>query len=210
VYSILIIEDDPLCCNMMKVILQMEGFYVRSASNGRLGLALLYEERSDLILCDVMMMEMDGHSVLDALRHDRNVADIPFIFVSALSEHADIRRGMSEGADDYLPKPFTADELLSAVIGRIRRHLLITANRASTVFKEEQEVISTKVTKREREILLMVGNGITSKNIAERLGVTPKTVDSHRANMMIKLDAPNSASLARWAVIAELMEYDPD
>ena len=135
-----------------------------------------------------------------------NYHQIPFIFVTALADHADVRRGMSEGADDYLPKPFSADELLGAVIGRIRRHQLININHKPAEFRQELDVLRTKTTIREREILLLVGLGITSRIIAERLGVTVRTIEVHRANMMTKLDAPNSASLARWAVIAEFME----
>jgi DNA-binding NarL/FixJ family response regulator len=191
---------------MMETILQMEGFAVRIASDGQSGLALLRDKRPDLILCDIMMPEMDGHSVLEALKNEKTFADIPFIFVTAMGDRSDVRQGMSAGADDYLPKPFSADELLAAVNGRIRRHMLINVS----VFQKEQAILNKKITKREREILVMVGQGATSKAIAECLGVCLKTVEVHRANLMAKLGAVNAASLARWAFIAEQMERDSE
>jgi DNA-binding NarL/FixJ family response regulator len=200
-HSILIIEDDPAYRSMMELILQMEGFDVRTASDGQSGFALLREKRPDLILCDIMMPEMDGHSVLEILKGDDTLLDIPFIFVTALGERQQVRGGMSAGADDYLPKPFSADELLAAVTGRIRRHEVIRSQHAKSAFHEEQTILIHKITKREREILVMVGQGATTKEIAERLKVAPKTVEVHRANLMRKLDVTNAAGLARWAFI---------
>jgi DNA-binding NarL/FixJ family response regulator len=202
-YSILIVEDNPFYLSMMETMLQMEGFEVRAASDGASGLALLREKRSDLVLCDIMMPEMDGHSVLEALKGENTLADIPFIFVSALADRIDVRRGMTAGADDYLPKPFSADELLAAVTARIRRHDMITSGLGESAFQEERAVLRQKLTTREREVLLMVGQGATSRKIAELLGIRLKTVEVHRANLMKKLDAGNAASLARWAGIAE-------
>jgi len=208
-YSILIIEDDPAYISMMEVILQMEGFTVRAASNGQSGLAMLHEKRPDLILCDIMMPDMDGHAVLEALKDDKALADVPFVFVTALGERAEVRRGMSEGADDYLSKPFSADELLAAVTGRIRRHELIIQQHDKSVFQEEQAIFRTrKITGRELNVLLMVGKGSTSKEIAEEMGLSVKTIEVHRYNLMNKLGASNAAILARWAVVAELMEHD--
>ena len=209
-YSILIIEDDLSYRSMMDVILQLEGFEVRTALDGKSGLAMLREKRSDLILCDIMMPDMDGHSVLEALKGEKAFADIPFIFVTAMGDRVDFRRGMSAGADDYLPKPFVADELLAAVTGRIRRYEMINLHHATSVFQKEHAILRTKITKREHEVLLLVGQGATSRGIAERLGVAQKTVEMHRANLMHKLDAANAAVLTRWAVIAEQMERDSD
>jgi len=209
-YSILIIEDDPSYVSMMELFLQLEGFDVLTASDGRSGLVLIREKRPDLVLCDIMMPDMDGHSVLDALKGDIKVADTPFIFVTALGNRADLRRGMSAGADDYLSKPFTADELLAAVNGRISRHDLIYKQRKKSAFQKEQAILRTRITKREREVLLMVGQGNTTKAISEYLGICIRTVEAHRTSLMNKLAVANAASLARWAVIAEHAEIESD
>ncbi len=204
--SILIIEDDPSYSVVMETILQMEGFDVQIAPDGRSGLALLRKKRPDLILCDIMLPDMDGHLILETLKKERTFSDIPFIFVTALGERADVRLGMTNGADDYLPKPFSADELLAAITGRIHRYELLLQQRDKAAFQKEQDIIQTKITRREREILLLVGQGITSREIAERLKVALKTVEVHRANLMKKLGAANAVRLARWAVIAEQLE----
>lgn len=205
-YSILIIEDDPAYRSMIDVILRMEGFDVRTASDGPSGLDLLREKLPDLILCDIMMPEMDGHAVFEVLKADGTLSDIPFIFVTAMVERADIRRGMSAGADDYLPKPFSAEELIATVNGRIRRHEMMNSHHGNnSFFQEERAILIEKTTRREREVLLLVGQGATSREIADRLGVTLRTIEVHRTNLMNKLDAVNAASLARWAVIAEQM-----
>lgn len=202
-YSVLIIEDDPIYFSIMETILQNEGFEIRTASDGQSGLAMLREKRPDVILCDIMMPDMDGHMILETLKGERALADIPFIFVTALWDRADVRLGMSAGADDYLSKPFSAEELIAAVTGRIRRHEMILQHRRTSDFPEEQAILRQKITKREREVLLLVGRGSTSREIAERLLISLKTVEVHRANLMNKLDAGNAAALARWAIIAE-------
>jgi DNA-binding NarL/FixJ family response regulator len=204
-YTILILEDNPSICSNMEIILKMEGFAVSSAANGQSGLEIIRKKRPDLILCDIMMPLMDGHAVLETLKKKGTLADIPFIFVTALEERADVRRGMAAGADDYLTKPFSAEELVSAVIGRLHRLELLRMSGIKTTFEKERALLNEQITAREREVLLQVGNGATSREIAERLGISTRTAEVHRSNLMHKLDAANSAMLARWAFIAELM-----
>jgi two-component system, OmpR family, response regulator len=208
-YTVVIIEDDPSYANVMEVMLQMEGFEVHCAPSGPAGMALIDSIGPDVVLCDVMMPGMDGFAVLQALKENNKIANIPFIFVSALAERSDVRRGMSEGSDDYLTKPFSADELLAAVMGRIHRTRVLTLREGDVNNLEKQAVLRGKVTRREREVLLLVGQGVTSKEIAERLEVTLKTVEVHRSNLMKKLDANNAAGLARWAMVAETMQAPP-
>lgn len=208
--SIIIIDDDGAYRKSIGLILQLEGFDVRSADNGSAGLALARERRPDLILCDIMMPGMDGHSVLAQLKNDSSIADVPFIFVSALGDRSDIRRGMSEGSDDYLSKPFTAEELIAAVTGRLKRIETFRLTGETSGRGEEEAVIREKLTAREREILVMVGEGRTSREIAGRLGIKPNTVEVHRANIMRKLSASNAAHLARWALMAKKCSSAPD
>jgi DNA-binding NarL/FixJ family response regulator len=202
-YSILIIEDDTQYRNSMELILKLEGFDVSTADTGIAGIARVREKRPDLILCDIIMPGMDGHTVLELLQGETTLADIPFIFVTALNSRAEVRRSMSEGADDYLTKPFSADELVAAVVGRLRKFEKIRMHNTKPAFQEAQAILRQHVTGREREILLLVGSGATSKQIADCLGIRPNTVEVHRSNLMRKLNAANAAILARWAFIAE-------
>jgi CheY-like chemotaxis protein len=118
---VLIIEDQREMRENLATILEMENYTVLRAANGREGLELARAEGPDLILCDVMMPELDGHAVLRALRGDPATADIPFIFLTAKGEKRDQRAGMNLGADDYLTKPVTVSDLLNAVVARMAR-----------------------------------------------------------------------------------------
>ncbi len=112
---ILVIDDEAsIRANVLRV-LRMEGYETREAVNGALGLAAARAERPDLILCDVMMPEMDGFAVLTALRADPATASVPFIFLTASVEMDDKRFGASLGADGYLTKPFNLAELVALI-----------------------------------------------------------------------------------------------
>jgi CheY-like chemotaxis protein len=118
---ILIIEDQREMRENLATILEMEGYTVVRAADGREGLSVARSERPDLILCDVMMPGMDGHEVLRALRADPATLHIPFVFLTAKGDKRDQRTGMNLGADDYLTKPVTVSDLLNAVVARMAR-----------------------------------------------------------------------------------------
>ncbi len=117
--KILVIEDEPGIRTNLSLMLRAEGFAVTAAENGRIGVERAREIVPDLIISDVMMPELDGFGVLAALREDARFGATPFILLTALDDRANMRRGMNLGADDYLPKPFTRDELLDAVRSRL-------------------------------------------------------------------------------------------
>ena len=118
---ILIIEDEPEMRRNLATILRLEHFEPVAAENGRVGIELARRERPDLILCDVMMPELDGYEVLQALRSDPATVTTPFIFLTARGEKPDIRAGMNLGADDYLTKPVAKADLLAAIRSRLER-----------------------------------------------------------------------------------------
>jgi len=117
--KILVIEDEYSLRKGVSEILMFEGYNTLEAENGRIGIQLALENLPDLILCDIMMPEMNGLTVLDELRKTESTRLIPFIFMTALSERSNIREGMNLGADDYITKPFTREDLLSAVNTRL-------------------------------------------------------------------------------------------
>src|SRR6266576_1661435 len=122
--KILIIEDQPQMRRKLAMILEREHFEVAAAPNGLIGLDMARANPPDLILCDIMMPELDGYAVLEALRADKTSATIPFIFLTAKGERIDQRTGMSFGADDYLTKPVVKDDLLDAIHARLKRRQL--------------------------------------------------------------------------------------
>ncbi|MBK8020642.1 MAG: response regulator [Chloroflexi bacterium] len=116
---LLVIEDDTHIRNEVMDWFQFEGFDVIGAANGRQGLEAVREHSPDVILCDISMPEMDGHDVLIGLRSNSEYSHIPFIFLTAAADRESMRRGMTLGADDYLTKPFSRDEVLNAVYTRL-------------------------------------------------------------------------------------------
>jgi DNA-binding response OmpR family regulator len=117
--KILVIEDEAEMRRNLTTILRLENFHPLAAPGGRIGIELAKREKPDLILCDVMMPELDGYGVIAALRADMETVSIPFIFLTAKGEKPDICAGMNLGADDYLIKPVPKPDLLAA----IRLHL---------------------------------------------------------------------------------------
>lgn len=119
--QILLIEDDKILRENTVEILNFANYEVTTASNGKLGVKKAIEESPDLILCDIMMPELDGFGVYQILSKNDSCKKIPFIFLSAKTNHHDRRKGMELGADDYITKPFEESELLSAISIRLEK-----------------------------------------------------------------------------------------
>lgn len=119
--KILIIEDDTIMRENTAEILELARYEVKTAPNGKVGSALAREIKPDLIICDIMMPELDGYGVLHILSKDPSTAAIPFIFLTAKAEKSEVRKGMELGADDYLTKPFEDTELLNAIESRLKK-----------------------------------------------------------------------------------------
>ncbi|HEY1025482.1 MAG TPA: response regulator [Sphingobacteriaceae bacterium] len=117
--SVLIIEDNEDIRESTAEILELADFTVYKADNGKKGVELAQAHLPDIILCDIMMPELDGYGVLFMLSKNEQTAGIPFIFLTAKAERSDMRKGMEMGADDYLTKPFDDMELLTAIESRL-------------------------------------------------------------------------------------------
>lgn len=118
---VLVVEDEDIIRNNILRILRAEGFEAFGAPDGRGGLHLAMSLVPDVVICDINMPIMDGFALLDALRAEPATRAVPFIFLTAQDDRATFRRGMSMGADDFIPKPFMRDELLDAINSRIKR-----------------------------------------------------------------------------------------
>jgi YesN/AraC family two-component response regulator len=120
--TVLVIEDERQTRNIFLKCLEFEGFRAFGAGDGATGMALAQNQRPDLIVCDIMMPDVDGYSVLSALRQRQDTASIPLIFLTAKVTMADLRQAMEMGADDYLTKPCTVEQFLAAINSRLKRH----------------------------------------------------------------------------------------
>lgn len=199
--KILVIEDEPEMRRNLLTILRFEKFQPLGAENGRVGLQLAGREKPDVILCDVMMPEMDGYEVLAALRANPATVSIPFIFLTAKGEKPDIRAGMNLGADDYLTKPVAKADLLAAISSRLQR----ASQQATPAFKPNFE--SSKpledtlaLTPRVAEVLLWLAQGKTNSEIATILGNSESTVKKHVLEIFDKLSVETRGAAALRAL----------
>jgi DNA-binding NarL/FixJ family response regulator len=209
--KILIIEDQATMRRNLALLLEMEGFDVSTAENGVLGLEAARRERPDLILCDVMMPEMDGYTVLQTLRQDPDFAATPFLFLTAKGEKSDIRVGMNFGADDYLSKPIVRDDLLCAIEARLSRqeaqeaHFREAGGHATGSglpdFSSPAPLqAALGLTAREAEVLLWVAQGKSNGDVSAILGCSEKTVKQHLGSIFEKLGVENRTSASLVAV----------
>ncbi|ABW29512.1 MULTISPECIES: response regulator transcription factor [Acaryochloris] len=132
--KILVIEDEELVRANIAELLDAEEHDVVTAENGFLGALWAQEHLPELIICDVMMPELNGYEVLETLSENSDTAMIPFIFLTAMADKAEIRQGMTSGADDYLTKPFSRSELLEAVNTRLSKREIVQSQ-----YKRERE-----------------------------------------------------------------------
>ena len=146
--TILIIEDNTDIRESTAEILELAGYKVLQAENGKIGVDLAYQQKPEMILCDVMMPELDGYGVLYMLNKNTETASIPFIFLTAKAERIDFRKGMEMGADDYLTKPFDDIELLNAIESRFEK-------------KRKQEEYYSHLLKNLEKLSAGTGHGIT-------------------------------------------------
>jgi DNA-binding NarL/FixJ family response regulator len=185
--KILVIEDEPEMRRNISTLLRYHDYQPIGAENGRQGVEVARQEVPDLILCDVMMPELDGYGVLQALQMDGLLARIPFIFLSAKGEKDDLRSGMNLGADDYLTKPVANADLIRAIETRLRRSEQQGKREFKPDFSSFHPLLQFGLTPRAAEALLWLAQGKTNSDIATILGVTESTVKKHVQEIFEKL-----------------------
>lgn len=179
--KILLIEDDIRSRNLFVSCLQAEGYDTLVAEDGIAGIQIAQQQLPNLILCDIAMPKLDGYSVLKKLREDRVTAIIPFIFLTAKGNKSELRQGMKLGADDYLTKPITAEELIETVIARLARYSLFVEPPTA---KEKSPSITDKISQSffpnvpqlDRVFKFIEANyhrGITLSDVAKAVGYSP-------------------------------------
>jgi DNA-binding NarL/FixJ family response regulator len=201
--TVLIIEDHADMRRNLATILEMENFAVVTADDGRAGLQEVRRRRPDIILCDVMMPGLDGYGVLTELRRDPATAAIPFVFLTAKGERREVRAGMNLGADDYLTKPVTASDLLTAIDARLQRQAAQPMAAFRPDFSNAAPLETLGLTPREAEVLLWIAQGKSNSDIATILETTVHTVKKHLQNLFVKLgvESRNSAMLRALEVL---------
>jgi CRP-like cAMP-binding protein/CheY-like chemotaxis protein len=127
-HKILLIEDNNDVRENTAEILELANYRVITAENGKIGVEKAILEKPDLIICDIMMPVLDGYGVLHLINKNKDLKNLPFIFLTAKAERGDFRKGMEMGADDYITKPFTDVELLNSIESRLKKMDLLKKN----------------------------------------------------------------------------------
>jgi len=206
--KILVIEDEPEMRRNIVALLRYYEYAPIEAENGRKGVELARRERPDLILCDVMMPELDGRGVLQALQQDAALALIPFVFLTAKGDKGDLRSGMNLGADDYLTKPVANADLVQAIETRLRRHQQQAKREFKPDFSSAQPLLKLGLTPRAAETLLWLSQGKTNPDIATILGITESTVKKHVQEIFEKLgvETRGAATVRTFEVLNSLQQ----
>lgn len=198
--KILVIEDEPEMRRNLLTILRLENYVGIGAENGRAGLETAKREKPDLIICDVMMPQLDGYGVLQGLRANQETASIPFIFLTAKGEKIDQRCGMNLGADDYLAKPVGKSDLLEAISARLQRAKEHGQREFKPDFTSYQPLLALGLTPRVAEVLLWVAQGKTNSDIGSILGISESTVKKHLLEIFQKLSVETRSAATLRAI----------
>jgi DNA-binding NarL/FixJ family response regulator len=199
---LLLIDDDPNLILLVKDYLEFRGYEVITAENGREALEVLETDVPDMIVCDVMMPEMDGYDFVSNVRENERTSWIPVLFLSAKGQAQDRVKGLTVGADVYMVKPFEPEELVAQVEASLKQ--AFRQRQQSTEGTDNESKIQVPfdvhLTQTEMKVVQFVARGLANKNIADELNVSQRTVESHVSNMLGKTGLHNRTELARWAI----------
>lgn len=198
---LLLIDDDPNLILLVKDYLEFRGYEVLTAENGREALELLEHDKPHLIICDVMMPEMDGYTFVKHVRENPDTNWIPVLFLSAKGQSQDKVKGLNTGADVYMVKPFEPEELVAQVESSLKHTERLIAHHSKGEEGGRIHVpFDVQLTPTELKVVQHVARGLANREIADELNVSQRTVESHVSNMLGKTGLHNRTELARWAI----------
>lgn len=202
--KILLVDDNP---KFLEDVLPFYGYEVKCAHNGVECLEILNsDELFDLVLLDIMMPKMDGWETLKNIRKTPICKDIPIIMLTAVNEDQKMVTGLKIGADDYIVKPFVLPNLLARIEAVLRRSRTIQNKSQKSNVTINQINQFNSLTRREKDVLLLVTQGENNKSIAEKLVVSEITVKSHLNNIFKKLNVSNRTQAVLLAMQMNLVE----
>jgi DNA-binding NarL/FixJ family response regulator len=200
---LLLIDDDPNLILLVKDYLEFRGYEVVTAENGREALDVLDKDVPDMIICDVMMPEMDGYSLVKHVREDPRTNWVPVLFLSAKGQSQDRVKGLNTGADVYMVKPFEPEELVAQVESSLKQAARIAERPGKSAGESGPKIqvpFDVELTPTELRVVQYVARGMANREIADELNVSQRTIESHVSNMLGKTGLHNRTELARWAI----------
>ncbi len=200
--KLLLIDDDPNLILLVKDYLEFRGYNVDTAENGREALEVLDSLVPDMIICDVMMPEMDGYALVKHIREEPTTNRIPVLFLSAKGQSQDRVKGLNEGADVYMSKPFEPEELVAQVESSLKQIKRWEQGRPKGLDGVPTIHVphNVELTPTELKVVQLVAKGMANREIANQLNVSQRTIESHVSNMLNKTSLNNRTELARWAM----------
>lgn len=204
--KLLLIDDDPNLVLLVKDYLEYQGYTVMTAENGQEALQVLEQAQPDLIICDVMMPEIDGYAFVKRIRSNPTTSWMPVLFLSAKGQSQDRIKGLSTGADVYMVKPFEAEELSAQIEASLNQADRL-AQRQEPGSETELTIhipFEVELTPTEAKVVQLVARGMSNREIADDLCVSQRTVESHVSNMLGKTGLHNRTELARWAIESKI------
>ncbi len=199
---LLLIDDDPNLILLVKDYLEFRGYEVQTADNGKEALNMLSHNLPDMIVCDIMMPEMDGYALIENIRQDPRMSWIPVLFLSARGQSQDRIKGLNLGADVYMVKPFEPEELVAQVESSLKQtnRLLLYTDGIGDDSSPIQVPATVELTPTELKVVQLVARGLANREIALQMNVSQRTIESHVSNMLGKTGLSNRTELARWAI----------
>ncbi len=195
--KILVIDDNP---KILEDALPLYDYEVETATDGLKAMNILSNNSDfDIILLDVMMPNMSGWDVLKEIRKNEDTKDIPVIMITAISNEEKIVKGLKDGADDYIVKPFVIPNLLARIEAVLRRCSRVKRESLQINVDNVKE-INNEITKKESAVLELLTKGLDNKEIATKLNITELTVKTHLRNIYKKLNVKNRTQLVLMAM----------
>jgi DNA-binding NarL/FixJ family response regulator len=198
--SVLVIDDDPAALQITRAQLLPEGYELQLAAGGADAIDRLTRDPPDLVICDLMMPELDGYAVSRAFKADPEWRYVPIILLTALDAGDAIIKALEAGADEFVTKPVEAAVLRARARSMLRVRQTYQRLRGGSAHTEERRaelVAQARLTEREREVLDLLLLGRTHEDIASLLGISERTSKFHQANLLVKLGAESRLDLMR-------------
>ena len=205
---LLLIDDDPNLILLVKDYLEFRGYEVITAENGREALEVLENDLPDMIICDVMMPEMDGYSLVKHVRENPRTSWIPVLFLSAKGQSQDRVKGLNTGADVYMVKPFEPEELVAQVESSLKQAARIAERPGKGVDSgpKIQVPFDVELTPTELRVVQYVARGMANREIGTALFISENTVKNHVRNILEKLQLHTRMEAAMYAVRQKIID----
>jgi DNA-binding NarL/FixJ family response regulator len=196
--KLLLVDDDPSLLSLLGDYLEFNGYQVTSVGNGLQALQELEKNLPDLIICDVMMPDVDGYNFVVNLRTRHDIGWIPVILLSALGQIEDRIKGLNLGASVYMMKPIEPEELIAQIESLLNQAQRIKQHVGSSAAIDVSPLVS--LTPSETKVLQLVAKGLINRDIAPQLNIHKRTVETHIYNMLGKTGLSNRTELTLWAI----------